>query len=191
MIDVVVVRVLFLEPGNKVSVSDVDNGVCRIEDDYYFGEDLFQHGYIKVDQMALADTIHLDGNTHLSVLGSPSDPVCEVLKPFHVIYFDIHGMARDWENGPLSWEVENTSLVDVFGDYFEDFTAHANAIRHTFEEDAHGYGTKVHFHTAWSWSGETDYWGEFSSSWELLGTFHLGEVATLAKPLLALKLVKV
>ena len=47
MIDVVVVRVLFLEPGNKVSVSDVDNGICQIGGDYYTGEDMFEHGFIR------------------------------------------------------------------------------------------------------------------------------------------------
>jgi hypothetical protein len=189
MIDVVVVRVLFLEPGDKVNVTDVDSGVCRIEGDYYTGEDMFEHGFIKVDQMELASTISLEGSNRLAILGNPCDPVCEVLKPFHVLYFDLHGISRGWENGPLTWEVESTSLVDVFGDHFDDFTMHANAIRHTFKPDPHGYGVKVHFHTVWNWTGHTDYWGEFDSDWELLGTFHLGEISTLAKPLLALKLV--
>ena len=187
MIDVVVVRVLFLEPGNKVSVSDVDNGICQISGDYYTGEDLFEHGFIKVDQMELASTISLEGQ--LAVLGNPSDPVCEVLKPFHILYFDLHGMARGWEPGPLAWEVESTSVMDVFSEHFDALTHHANAIRHTFKSDPHGYGVKVHFHTVWNWTGRTDYWGEFDSEWEFLGTFNLGEISTLAKPLLALKVV--
>ena len=137
MIDVVVVRVLFLEPGNKVSVSDVDNGICQIGGDYYTGEDMFEHGFIKVDQMELASTISLEGQ--LAVLGNPSDPVCEVLKPFHILYFDLHGMARGWEPGPLAWEVESTSVLDVFSEHFDALTHHANAIRHTFKSDPHGY----------------------------------------------------
>lgn len=189
MIDIVVVRVLFLEPGDKVSVSDIDNGICQIKGDYYVGEDMFQHGFIKLDQNELADTVNLD-DRQISLLGSPNDPVCEVLQPFHVIYLDLHGMSSGWENGPLAWEVESTSLVDVFSEYFDAFTAHANAIRHTFKPDPHGHGTKVHFHTAWRWNGTYDYWGEFDSDWELLGTFHVGAIETLVTPLLELKLVK-
>jgi hypothetical protein len=182
-LEMVRVRVLFLEPGNKIHPSFLDNCLTSvmIEDNgrrSWWPEDYEAERYFALSKLDFIDSV---GSGHSDeLLSSPNDPVVEMLKPLVVLYFDLLENNADWESGAgaIGYALENVTLWDEFGDHVEDFIAYARALSDRGSAHKSDYGTKVQFLTMWSCRSHQDYWGEWDIEEDFVGIFTHSSVKT-------------
>lgn len=175
------VRVLFLEPGNLIHPSELDDGIHEItvkEKRMVYGEDLAGYDAHKIHGPALADSIRFSHEEHCELISSPNDPCVEMLIPLTVVYFDLLEVNSDWHNpgGGVGWTVESIGLWETFGGDYEVLVAHAKTLfgKPTAHKDE--WGTKVQFYAMYDYSSWTDYWGEWDCEHSLLGFFNVGDI---------------
>jgi hypothetical protein len=181
-LEMVRVRVLFLEPGNKIHPSLLDNcltdRMIEVEDCRdWCPEDYEAEDYFTISKLDFADSINV--SIHGGMLSSPNDPVVEMLKPLTVLYFDLLENNADWEtgNGAICCALENISLWDEFGKYAADFIAYARTLTSLKNVHKSDYGTKVQFLTMWRCWSDQDYFGEWDNGEYLIGVFTHASVA--------------
>jgi hypothetical protein len=174
-LEIVRIRVLFLEPGNKVHPSYLEDCITStmIEDSSldWVPETYEEQGYLAICKESLVDGLLHAPPMRDFIGSSPNDPVMEVLKPFTVVYFDLLENNADWESGSgqIGYALENTSMADVFGDYVPQFIEYAKLLTGRSRASKTEWGTKVQFLTMWSCWNNQDYWGEWDSGEELDG----------------------
>jgi hypothetical protein len=182
-LEMVRVRVLFLEPGNKIHPSLLDDCLtdCMLADDgrrEWAPEDYEEEGYLTLSKMDFADSIEQSHGG--SILTSPNDPVLEMLKPLTVLYFDLLENNADWESGTgaIGFALENVSLWDEFGGMVEDFIAYAKLLSTCPGAHKSEYGTKVQFLTMWSCWSDQDHNGEWDCGEDFVGIFQHADIRT-------------
>jgi hypothetical protein len=168
------VRVLFLEPGDLIHPSELDDGITEYtikEGRMVYGEDYADFNVYKINSAALADSICIGYEEEIKVLSTPNDPCMEMLVPLTVVYFDIIEINSDWHSpgGGIGWSVESIGIWETFGDDYATLVAHAKTLlgRPTAHKDAEG--TKVQFMVMYEWGSWTDYWGEWDCDHRLVG----------------------
>ncbi len=156
-LELVRVRVLFLEPGNKVSPEHVESGLDD-ELNQWTVEALKKEGYARAQDLPPPSPHDL--------ITSDCDSVV-MLKPLTFIYFDTLGCGADWEHSWMDEAVSCSSYADIFGDIVPDLITYAKLLaRRTTSE----WGTKVNFLTVWScWSHYNAYDGDWDSGEEFAG----------------------
>jgi hypothetical protein len=177
--EMVRVRALFLEPGDLVHPSELDDGIteyCVKEKRQIYGEDYADFNVYKINSAALADSISQSDQIH-SLVSTPNDPCVEMLVPMVVLYFDILGINSDWTGGlGVGDAVENIGIFQTFGGNFDVLVQHARSLLGAKNAHKDEWGTKVQFLAMYSYSAWTDYWGEWDCEHELMGFFHTSDV---------------
>jgi hypothetical protein len=178
--EMVRVRVLFLEPGNLLHPSELDDGIteyCIKEKRAIFGEDYADFNVYKINSAALADSIHMGDQLNCEIISTPNDPCVEMLVPMVVVYFDIIAVNSDWVGGGgLGWSVESIGLFETFSDDFDTLVAHAKTLVDYKTAHRDEWGLKVQFMAMYHWHSWTDYWGEWDCEHTLEGFFHVGDI---------------
>jgi hypothetical protein len=175
------VRVLFLEPGNLIHPSELDDGITEFtvkEKRMIYGEDYADYNVYRINSAALAESINIIHDEQIEVLSTPNDPCVEMLVPMIVVYFDIIQINSDWHGpgGGIGYTLESIGLWETFGDDFDTLVAHAKTLLGRPNAHADEYGTKVQFMAMYEWSSWTDYWGEWDCEHNLVGFFNLGDI---------------
>lgn len=177
-LELVRVRVLFLEVGDKVHPSYLDNCITNVSlqdrNRLFDSSDYEADGYFKLSVTDFVDSVELH-----SYGASPNDPVVEMLKPLVAVYFDPLECNADWDSGAgqIGWMVSETSLMDVFGDEAEKLIYYARALRQRAKSHKSEWGTRVQFLTMWSCWTSKSYFGEWDNGEDLLGIFEYTEAA--------------
>lgn len=183
-LEMVRVRVLFLEPGDKIHPSWLDDAITdvmladRNKRSIREGAEYEEDGYYKLCQEEFVDSlIH---SRHDSNFGqSPNDPCVEMLKPMVAVYFDMLENNSDWESGQgqLGFSVESIGTYEVFHKHTAQFIEYARCFLNRKSAHKSVFGTKVQFMTMWScWTAQSDSTGEWDSGENLLGVFHHSEI---------------
>lgn len=179
--EMVRVRVLFLEPGDLIHPSELDDGMteyCIKEGRQIYGEDYADLNVYRISPAALADSIHISSEIHCELVSTPNDPVVEMLVPMVVVYFDIITVNSDWHGpgGGVGWTVESIGLYETFHDDFDTLVAHAKTLLGRPNVCKDDYGTKVQFMAMYEYSDWRDYWGEWDCEHSLIGWFDAGSI---------------
>jgi hypothetical protein len=173
-LEIIRVRVLFLEPGNKIHPSALEDCITSVQLEEsgidWVPEEYEAQGYLQLCKESLTDGL-LHSSPASEFSASPNDPVMEVTKPFAVVYFDLLENNADWESGSgqVGYALENTSIMDVFGDHAQQFIDYAKLLTDRKGTNKSEWGVKVQFLTMWSCWSNQDYWGEWNSGEELAG----------------------
>lgn len=178
--EMVRVRVLFLEPGNLIHPSELDDGITEHsvrEQKSIYGEDYADFNVYKINSAALADSIHMGDQLHCEIISTPNDPCVEMLVPMTVVYFDILGVNSDWTGGlGVGDALENIGLWETFGQDYETLVAHAKTLLGHKNVHKDEWGTKVQFLAMYDYGAWTDYWGEWDCEHNLIGFFDVGDI---------------
>jgi hypothetical protein len=178
--EMVRVRVLFLEPGNLIHPSELDDGITEYtvkEKRMIYGEDYADFNVYKINSAALADSIHMGSELMCEIVSTPNDPCVEMLVPLAVVYFDILGINSDWTGGlGVGDALENTGVFETFGEDFDVLVKHANTLRGLKNAHKDEWGEKVQFLAMYDYGSWTDYFGEWDCEHSLIGFFHPGDV---------------
>jgi hypothetical protein len=182
-LEMVRVRVLFLEPGNKIHPSWLDNAITdvmllssktRTIDGWGEYEEA---GYFKLCKEEFTDGL-LHSRYDNERGQSPNDPCVEIVKPMVAVYFDLLENNSDWESGSgqIGEAIENLGLFDVFHEHVEKFIAYARQLIDRKSTHKSEYGTKVQFLTMWFCHSYQSFVGEWNSSEDLIGVFSQNNV---------------
>lgn len=176
------VRVLFLEPGDLIHPSELDDGITEHTvkaNRMIYGEDYADFNVYKINSAALADSIQMGDELHCEIVSSPNDPCMEMLVPMVVVYFDLLHLNSDWAGGyggGVGYTVESIGIWETFGEDFDTVVKHARTLLGLKTAHKDEYGTKVQFMAMYDYSSWTDYWGEWDCEHTLLGFFGTGDV---------------
>ncbi len=178
--EMVRVRVLFLEPGNLIHPSELDDGITEYtkqEKRMIYGEDYADFNVYKINSAALADSIHMGSELMCEIVSTPNDPCVEMLVPLTVVYFDLIEINYDWHGGGCIGEtVGNIGLWETFGDDYDTLVQYAKRLAQPGKAHRDEWGTKVQFMTMYKYQSWTDYFGEWDCDHGLEGYFVNGDV---------------
>lgn len=194
------VRVLYLEPGNLVHLSEFDESINEFsvkEGRAMYGEDIADMNVYKICSSELAGGLRVanygPGQMEIGeMVSSPSDPVVEMLVPAWIMYFDLLALDSDWAgSGGIGWTIESIGVWDTFHEHADILLEHAKTLREkkrpTWNEKTSQreteWGEKVQFLTMWEFNSWSDYWGEWDCDHDLLGLVTDFTVAKFAKPI--------
>jgi hypothetical protein len=180
-VEMIRVRVLFLEPGNLIHPSELDDGITEFtikEKRMIYGEDYADLNVYKINSAAMAESIRMGDELHCEIISTPNDPCVEMLVPMAVVFFDIMAVNSDWNGmgGGIGFTVESIGLWETFGDDYSTLVEHAKTLLGSKSVHRDEWGTKVQFMAAYEYSSSTDYWGEWDSKHALLGFFNLSDI---------------
>jgi hypothetical protein len=179
--EMVRVRVLFLEPGDLIHPSELDDGISEItvkEKRMIYGEDYADHNVYKINSAALADSIRMGDELNCEIISTPNDPCVEMLVPLTVVYFDLLAINSDWHcpGGGLGDAVENTGLWETFGVDYATLVHYAQRLACPGKAHRDEWGLKVHFMAMYKYQSWTDYFGEWHCDHGLVGHFGTNDV---------------
>jgi hypothetical protein len=181
--EMVRIRVLFLEPGNLIHPSELDDGITEYtkqEKRMIYGEDYADFNVYKINSAALADSIHMGSELMCEIVSTPNDPCVEMLVPMTVVYFDLLEMDSDWSSpgGGIGSTLENIGIWETFGDDYDTIVQYAKRLTSPGNLRAHRdeWGTKVQFMAMYKYQSWTDYWGEWDCDHGLVGYFSNADV---------------
>jgi hypothetical protein len=182
------IRVLFLEPGNLIHPSELDDGIteyCIKEGRQIYGEDYADFSVYRINSAALADSLRIGHELSTGeMLSTPNDPCVEMLVPMVVVYFDLLEINSDWHSpgGGVGWTVDSIGIFETFHEDFDTLVKHAKTLLGNKNVHRDEYGTKVQFDVIYEYSDWTDYWGEWDSEHNLLGVVGQIEVVPFGAP---------
>jgi hypothetical protein len=178
--EMVRVRVLFLEPGDLLHPSELDDGITEFsikEKRAIYGEDYADFNVYKINSAALAESIHMGDQLNCEIVSTPNDPCVEMLVPMVVLFIDILGVNADWSGGGgLGWTVESIGIFETFCDDYDTLVEHAKKLRGRKCNCKDEWGEKVQFYAMYDYSSWRDYEGEWDCEHSLMGFFSVGDI---------------
>jgi hypothetical protein len=174
--EMVRIRVLFLEPGNLIHPSELDDGITEYtvkEKKMIYGEDYADFNVYKINSAALADSIQMGGHLNCEIISTPNDPCVEMLVPLTVVYFDLLELDADWTGpgGGIGSTLENVGIWETFGDDYDTLVEYAKRLATPGKAHRDEWGTKVQFMAMYKYQSWTDYWGGWDCDHGLVGYF--------------------